>query len=126
MEDWDKRFGFMKSNTTEFSTFFAAQSGTPLTTNAVVFGYDNILLKGRGDLGRSDFFTQTDFAVRHRYKFGRDNRFTLVGEVDVLNLFNQNATTNVYNLIDGQDFDLTDPAFGLVTDAEANNPNANL
>lgn len=124
--DWDKRFGFMKSNTTEFSTFFAAQSGTPLTTNAVVFGYDNILLKGRGDLGRSDFFTQTDFAVRHRYKFGRDNRFTLVGEVDVLNLFNQNATTNVYNLIDGQDFDLTDPAFGLVTDAEANNPNANL
>ncbi|HQU94485.1 MAG TPA: hypothetical protein PLK77_19465, partial [Pyrinomonadaceae bacterium] len=124
--DWDRRFGVGKSNTTEFSTFFSAQSGTPLTTNAVIFGYDNILLKGRGDLGRSDFFTQTDFAVRHRYKFGRDNRFMLVGEVDVLNLFNQNATTNVYNLIDGQDFDLTDPAFGLVTEAEANDPNANL
>lgn len=117
--DWNKRFGTLSNNTTEFQTFFSAQSGTPLTTNVSVFGYNNIILHGRGDLGRTDFFTQTDFAVRHRYKFGRDNRFTLVAEVDVLNLFNQKAVTNVYNLIDGTDFDLTDPAFGVVSEADA-------
>ena len=117
--DWNKRFGTLSNNTTEFQTFFTAQSGTPVTTNVTVFGYNNIILNGRGDLGRTDFFTQTDFAIRHRYKFGRDNRFTLVGEVDVLNLFNQDAETGIYNLIDGTDFDLTDPAFGVVSEADS-------
>ncbi|MGD9630858.1 MAG: carboxypeptidase regulatory-like domain-containing protein [Pyrinomonadaceae bacterium] len=124
--DWNKRFGLGSANTTEFQTFFTAQSGTPLTTYATVAGYNSIVLNKRGDLGRSDFFTQTDFALRHRYKFGRDNRFTLVGEVDVINLFNQNAVTNVYNLINGEDFDLTDPAYGLVTQAEVDDPNIDI
>ena len=124
--DWNKRFGMGANNTTEFQTFFTAQSGTPLTTYAIVAGYDNIVLNRRGDLGRTDFFTQTDFAIRHRYRFGRDNRFTLVAEADIINLFNQNAVTNIYNLINSEDHDLTDPANGLITEAEANNPDLNL
>ncbi len=118
--DWDKRFGMGQNNSTEFQTFFTAQSGTPLTTFVNVAGYDSVHLQERGDIGRTDFFTQTDFAVRHRYKFGRDNRFTMVGEVDVQNLFNQNTVTDLYNNSDRTSYNLTSVSNGLVTQAEAN------
>ena len=116
--DWAKKLGFGANNATEFQTFFTAQSGTPLTTVADVAGYDTVILFGRGDLGRTEKFTQTDFAIRHRYKFGRDNRFTLIGEIDVLNLFNQNSELGRYTLINANNFPLDDPANGLVTQAE--------
>jgi Carboxypeptidase regulatory-like domain/TonB-dependent Receptor Plug Domain len=117
--DWNKRFGFASNNTTEFQTFFTAQSGTPLTTNADVQGYDNVILFGRGDLGRTETFTETDFAIRHRYRFGRDDRFTIVGEIDVLNVFNQNNELGRYTLINPNNFLLADDANGIVTRAEA-------
>lgn len=119
--DWNKRFGFGSNNTTEFQTFFTAQSGTPLTTVADVAGYDTIILNGRGDLGRTGRFTSTDFAIRHRYRFGRDNRFTLVGEIDVLNLFNESNELARFTLIDQTVYNLEDPANGLVTVQEENN-----
>lgn len=118
--DWNRRFGFGSNNTTEFSTFFTAQSGTPLTTFTDIAGYDTIILNGRGDLGRTERYTETDFAVRHRYRFGRDNRFTLVGELDVLNLFNENNELGRYTRIDQLVYNLEDPANGLVTTQEAN------
>ncbi|MCB1025682.1 MAG: TonB-dependent receptor [Acidobacteria bacterium] len=119
--DWKKRFGMGEGNSTEFKTFFNAQSGTPLTTFVDVAGYNNIILNGRGDLGRTDFLTQTDFGISHRYKFGRDERFTAVFDLDVINIFNQNAVTDRFNNSDTTNsYDLTDPANGLVTMAEAN------
>ena len=120
--DWNKHFGFGSNNTTEFSTFFTAQSGTPITTFASVAGYNSIILNGRGDLGRTERFTQTDFSIRHRYRFGRDNRFTMVGDLDIINLFNQASVTNRYNLISQNDFPLDDPAYGLITAEEADTP----
>ena len=117
--DWNKRFGFGSNNTTEFQTFFTAQSGTPLTTLTDVAGYDTIILNGRGDLGRTEMYTETDFAVRHRYRFGRDNRFTLVGEVDFLNVFNENNELGRFTRIDQLVYNLEDPANGLVTALEA-------
>lgn len=117
--DWNKRFGFGANNTTEFQTFFTAQSGTPVTSVADVAGYDTIVLNRRGDLGRTERFTQTDFAVRHRYRFGRDDRLTLVGEVDFLNLFNENNELARFTLIDPTVYNLEDPANGLVTTQEA-------
>lgn len=116
--DWERRFGWA-SNTTEFQTFFTAQSGTPQTTIASVAGYNTIIVNGRGDLGRTPKFISTDFALRHRYRFGRDKRFTLVGEVDVLNLFNRNSVLASYNIIAIDNFALDDPANGLVTAQEA-------
>lgn len=120
--DWNKRFGLGSNNTTEFQTFFTAQSGTPLSTFADIAHYDTVLLNGRGDLGRTEAYTQTDFAVRHRYRFGRDNRFTLVGEVDILNLFNENNELGRYTLISTNSFTLEDPINGLVSNAEARAP----
>ena len=117
--DWTRKFGFGANNTTEFQGFFTAQSGTPLSTFSDVAHYDTIFLLGRGDLGRTDMYTQTDFAVRHRYRFGRDNRFTLVGEVDVINLFNEANELGRYTLISTNSFNLEDPVNGLVTEQEA-------
>ncbi|MGI8542166.1 MAG: carboxypeptidase regulatory-like domain-containing protein [Aridibacter sp.] len=77
------------SNSTEISGFTTAQSGTPITTRYTVFGVGGQILNGRGDLGRTETFTQTDFGLRHRYRFGRDNRFAIVGTLDILNLLDE-------------------------------------
>lgn len=120
---WE-RFGFSKNNTTEFQVFTTAQSGTPLTTTVDILSIDTIVATKRGDLGRTGVFTATDFALRHRYKFGRDNRFTLVVETDILNLFDEKNELSRNNLLSIDNYDLRDPAFGLITAAESTQPNA--
>ena len=85
------------NNTTEFSAFQTVASGTPQTTRIFLVSTVTpaIFLK-RGDLGRSPTFSQTDFSVTHRYRFGRDNRFTLVGDLNFLNLFDQDTVTGLH------------------------------
>ena len=78
-----------KSNTTDVSFFTTAQSGTPMTTFVSVFGVP-IPQTRRGDLGRTEAFTQTDLNFTHRYRFGRDERFTLAADFNVINVFNEN------------------------------------
>lgn len=77
------------TNSTEISGFTSISSGTPVTTRYTVFGVGGQILNERGDLGRTEMFTQTDLGLRHRYRFGRDNRFSLVGTLDILNLFDE-------------------------------------
>jgi hypothetical protein len=77
-----------KANSTDMSFFTTAQTGTPQTTFVDVF-HIAIPLTERGDLGRTPAFTQTDFNLAHRYRFGRDDRFAAVFEVNVLNAFNE-------------------------------------
>jgi hypothetical protein len=91
--DWNGR----KNNSTEFSVFQTIQSGTPQTTY-IGFLTSTIFTK-RGDLGRSPVFTQTDLGVTHRYRFGADSRFTLVGDLTVLNLFDEKNVLTVQNVI---------------------------
>lgn len=124
--DWNKRFGFGSGggNTTEFSAFTTAQSGTPLTTFIDILGIDTIPLYGRGDLGRTEMFTQTDLAIRHKYRFGRDGRFSMIFEADVLNIFNESNELQRFIDINGTSFSLLEPELGLVTAAEADLPNA--
>lgn len=89
-----------RTNSTDLSFFTTAQSGTPQTT--FVHGFVGIIipLGERGDMGRTEMFTQTDFNLTHRYRFGRDNRFTLAMDVNVLNAFNE---ANVLALDDDLD-----------------------
>lgn len=82
--DWWKN----KVNSTEFSLFQTIQSGTPLTT-FISFDGATTIFTARGDLGRTPTFSQTDLGVAHRYRFGRDNRFTFVTDLNVLNLWDQ-------------------------------------
>lgn len=113
-----------KTNSTELSFFTTAQSGTPQTT-AVELGTTFVVWKNRGDLGRTPLFTQTDLGISHSYKFGRDGRFKLVGDVTAVNAFNENNVTalnpqrwlnfivNPEQIIPGYDYDA--PGFAFAT-----------
>ncbi|MBK9215067.1 MAG: TonB-dependent receptor [Chloracidobacterium sp.] len=91
--DWFNR----GTNETQFSFTQVIQSGTPQTTSVgAVAGHSfSIVFKERGDLGRTPTFSKTDFYVSHAYKFGRDGRFKLVGDITFSNLFNQSAVTSI-------------------------------
>jgi hypothetical protein len=88
--DW---FG-NKTNSTDIGFFTTVQSGTPQST--LVTFIVPIFLNGRGDLGRTETFTSTDLSVSHKYRFGRDNRFTLVGDLNILNLFDEKNVTSIF------------------------------
>ena len=107
-----------RGQTTDFSFFFTALQGTPQTTFINVVATSIPLIK-RGDLGRSPTLTQTDISLTHRYRFGKEGRFTAAFDFNVLNLFNQNAVltlnTTRYrtsNTISGTDID---PAYDSAT-----------
>jgi hypothetical protein len=68
--------------------------------------------------------TQTDLALRHKFKFGSDNRFTIVLEGDVINAFNESNELSRNNLISITNYNLTSTAWGILTPAEAGLPNA--
>jgi len=93
-----------RANSTDFSFFTTAESGTPLTTFVNIFGIPIPETK-RGDLGRSPMFTQTDINFTHRYKFGSENRYTVAVDFNVINLFNENnviaVNQNLGNTIGG-------------------------
>ena len=94
--DW---FG-NKANSTQVSFFQQILEGTPQTTYIGIQNSD-IVYDKRGDLGRSPTFYQTDLSLAHRYKFGRDARYTVEFDVNVLNLFNNN-TPILFNAIDSK------------------------
>jgi hypothetical protein len=83
-----------KAHSTDLSFFYQALQGTPQTTTINVVATD-IPLSKRGDLGRTPILTQTDLALTHRYKFGRDERYSLAFSFNVLNVFNQNTVTRL-------------------------------
>jgi hypothetical protein len=87
-------------HSTDFSYFQTFQSGTPQTTMVAFHASGTpIPLTRRGDLGRTEMFTQTDFAVSHKYKFGRDSRYTLAADLNVLNLFDESNVTSIFNTL---------------------------
>lgn len=99
--DW---FG-SKVQSTDVSFFTTVESGTPQTT-VVQLSYAGrpsnltpststglgvyLPLTKRGDLGRTPTFTQTDLSLTHSYRFGRDGRFRIVGDITLMNAFNEN------------------------------------
>ncbi|HEY0005347.1 MAG TPA: TonB-dependent receptor [Pyrinomonadaceae bacterium] len=118
--DWKNLFGHTLdssgNNSTEISTAFIGMSGTPVSTQIGIYGA-NVFLFGRGDLGRSEPFTQTDLALTHTYKFGNDGRYAVKFDVNVLNAFNENNVTSVFQLISPDS--LTGRTFGFNNAATA-------
>ena len=119
-----KFLGNSRNNSTQFQLFSTVQSGTPLTTRVDVLGIGTVVLSERGNLGRTEAYTQTDFALRHRYKFGRDQRFTMVFETDILNIFNEANELSRDQTISLTNFDITNPVYGVLTATEAAQDNA--
>ncbi len=92
--DWFKK----GTNTTDFTAAFLGTSGTPISTQVSLFNA-NTFVFGRGDLGRTETFTQTDFAITHRYRFGRDNKYSVAVEANFINLFDEDNVTDIFNVL---------------------------
>jgi hypothetical protein len=108
--DWMKS----RSNSTEISGFQTITSGQPQTTT--IYGASTVtpqIFLGRGDLGRSPVFSQTDLNITHRYKFGGDNRFTLAFDLNFLNVFDQSTVTGIYTTVNPSSAPVNAAALGL-------------
>ena len=53
-------------------------------------------VEGRGDMGRTPIFNQTDLLIAHELKLGKSETKKLRFEFNIINLFNQK--TNVYTM----------------------------
>lgn len=84
--NWSANIG-----TSSISGFTSFQSGVPNTTRYDLLFVQQSILVGRNDLGRTGMFSETDFSVSHKYRFGRDGKFTLEVFMDVLNIFDKRS-----------------------------------
>ncbi len=80
-------------NTTEFGFFTTAQSGTPITTFVNLFNVAQTILSKRGDLGRTEAFTQTDLTISHKIRITEGS--TLAFDFNVINLFDESNVLQV-------------------------------
>jgi carboxypeptidase family protein len=115
--DWFKG----DTNSTELSLFQTITSGTPQTT--AIYGASTVtpqIFLGRGDLGRTPTFTQTDFSLTHRVRFGTDNRFSAAFDLNFLNLFDQETVTGIYTIQNPSTAPVNAGALGLSQVAYAN------
>lgn len=110
-----------KINSTTISVFQTITSGQPQTTT--IYGASTVtpqIFLGRGDLGRSPIYSQTDVNLTHRYRFGSDNQYTLVGELNLLNFFDQDTVTGIYTTMNPSSAPVNAAALGLSQVAYAN------
>jgi hypothetical protein len=96
---------------TAVSANFYAGSGTPLSTIVEDNYWDQMLVNGRGDLGRTPVLSQTDLMVSHEFKI-REGK-TLRFEFNMMNLFNQKTVRHTDPLVnrfrdESAEIDITD------------------
>ncbi|HKO97980.1 MAG TPA: TonB-dependent receptor [Pyrinomonadaceae bacterium] len=110
-----------KSHSTEISGFQTVTSGQPQTTT--IYGASTVtpqILFGRGDLGRSPVYSQTDINFTHRYRFAAENRVTLAFDFNILNLFDQATVTGIYTTVNPSTAPVNAAALGLTQVQYAN------
>lgn len=100
-------FRWNANNTTTVSAFTTIQSGTPLTTIYSLYSLQTSILNGRGDLGRTETFTETDLLLSHRYKFGKNDNYSFEPFVVFLNLFNESNELTRQTTISSTNFTST-------------------
>jgi hypothetical protein len=82
---------------TQVGAFLYGASGTPLTTYVMSTNRIPVMVEGRGDMGRTPVVTRTDLLVSHELAMMRDKKLRL--ELNVLNLFNQQTATHLFNYL---------------------------
>ena len=85
-----------KGGTTNVGINQAIFSGTPFTTQVIYLSAPTFP-GGRGDLGRSPAYIQTDLTAKHTFKV--NERVSIIPEINVINLFNTASVTNIANAI---------------------------
>jgi len=118
---WEN-LGRSKNHSTDFQMFYTISSGSQITSFINVNRNQQIILSKRGDQGRTPIFSQTDFAIRHNVKLGKEGRFNLKFDADIINLWNQgillnkgvNPSGEAGNLINETIFNPLNPENGLL------------
>ncbi len=91
---------------TQVSPMWIVMSGTPLSTEATVISSTPVFLNGRGDMGRTPVFSNTDVKVSHEFKVSKNEERKVRLEATVGNVFNQRTAvdkvTNYIHPHDGQ------------------------
>jgi outer membrane receptor protein involved in Fe transport len=87
--------GYQLPMGTEFGLNFYAGSGTPLSTVVNTINQIPVFVKGRGDLGRTPVFTQTDLLIAHNVKMSGQKKVGI--EFNIQNLFNQKTARHVFS-----------------------------
>jgi hypothetical protein len=80
---------------TQVGASFYGASGTPMTTYVNTVNQTQVMVNGRGDMGRTPVLTQTDLIVSHELKSSGAKRVRL--ELQVLNAFNQQTARHIFN-----------------------------
>jgi len=83
----------LKTNT-NVGVNFRASSGTPRTETVQSSLQAPLMVEGRGNLGRTPFFTQTDLLISQAVTLG-SKRLTF--ELNILNLFNQKTALHYFD-----------------------------
>ncbi len=92
---------------TGVGVYWLGQSGTPEQTQMSEKGIPFFPF-GRGDLGRTAVYSQTDFVVQHAFNMaGQRLKF----ELNVLNLFDQDIVTRTFTTAYRDGFNVTDQQF---------------
>jgi Carboxypeptidase regulatory-like domain len=82
---------------TEIGVNFYAGSGTPLSTYVNTLNGIEVLVNGRGDMGRTPVLSTTDLLLSHQIRMRGRQRMRL--ELNVLNVFNQKTVRHRFNYL---------------------------
>jgi outer membrane receptor protein involved in Fe transport len=82
---------------TDVGVSFYAGSGTPVSTYVNTTSQAEVFVNGRGDMGRTPVFTQTNLLVSQAVTLAPAKRLRL--ELNVINLFNQKTTRHLFNYL---------------------------
>ena len=80
---------------TEVGGFYRISSGTPVTTMVGTTQHMDVYVNGRGDMGRTPVFSQTDLVVAHEFKVSEAKKLRF--EFNMFNLFNQKTSQWIYS-----------------------------
>jgi hypothetical protein len=92
---------------TEIGAYWLAQTGTPEQTQMSEKGIPFFPF-GRGDLGRTPTFTQTDLLIQHNFAFGSQR--VNIG-LNILNLFDSDTVTRNFTTRYRDGFNVSDQQF---------------
>jgi hypothetical protein len=95
------------------------ESGVPISREAQMIAPNNFPVPylGRGSDGRTSTFSQADLQLQHEFRLGGDQRFTVL--MNVINLFDQDVETNVWQTQTRQGITVTEADFYRGVDTQA-------
>jgi hypothetical protein len=86
---------YMLPTQTQVGAFFYGGSGTPVSRTVYTLNGIPVFVDGRGSMGRTPYFSQTDLLVTHELRLGGAKRLRL--EANVLNVFNQKTSRHIFD-----------------------------